>query len=293
VNNLRSHLKRILTKSVAPTLRAIAGPYYYEKIRSFAATGRWPDIDNPKTFNEKISHLKIFSAPPDASALADKLAVRHVVKAAGYAHILPVIYAVFESEKEIDSVEELNLPDKYALKGNQGSGDDFVELVSPQNPFDLTELKKRAKDIIRGKFGHLSNEPWYLEIKPKVFIEEHLGGTNGAPPADYKFFVFSGKVRAISVDSGRFTGNHLRTFYDRDWRPFSFQHPDLAPAQEEPVPSVIDEMIEIAERLSGDAPFRRIDLYCIDDARIVFGEITIAPRAGYGHWPSEFADFWQ
>lgn len=39
-------------------------------------------------------------------------------------------------------------------------------------------------------------------------------------------------------------------------------------------------MVDIAEALSSDFDFVRVDLYCVPD-QVWFGELTCTPRAGY------------
>lgn len=46
-------------------------------------------------------------------------------------------------------------------------------------------------------------------------------------------------------------------------------------------------MLEIAETLAEDLDYVRVDLYCVNDSRIVFGELTLAP----GRRPFEPRDY--
>ena len=51
---------------------------------------------------------------------------------------------------------------------------------------------------------------------------------------------------------------------------------------------MLDEMKNIAEKLSRDFPFVRVDLYCINK-KITFGELTFYPWGGYVQYnPDEF-----
>jgi hypothetical protein len=50
-------------------------------------------------------------------------------------------------------------------------------------------------------------------------------------------------------------------------------------------------MMEIAEHLSADFDFARIDLYSPDDDTIVFGEITLSPTGGTGDFHPRVWDF--
>ena len=56
------------------------------------------------------------------------------------------------------------------------------------------------------------------------------------------------------------------------------------------MPANIDEMVKIAEKLSEDFPYARVDLYNIK-GRIVFGEITFYPWSGYVKFTPEDFDF--
>jgi hypothetical protein len=49
-------------------------------------------------------------------------------------------------------------------------------------------------------------------------------------------------------------------------------------------------MVPIAEKLSEDFPFARIDLYNIQ-GRIVFGEITFYPGSGFHNFTPDSFDF--
>ena len=55
-------------------------------------------------------------------------------------------------------------------------------------------------------------------------------------------------------------------------------------------------MRHVAERLADREPFLRVDLY--DAGKPVFGELTLHPEAGLGHfeppdWDVIFGRFWQ
>ena len=72
------------------------------------------DLDNPKTFNEKIQWLKLYDSTPIKTLLADKYLVKNYIKEKiGEQYIIPTL-------KVWDSYEEINfdsLPNKilYSL----------------------------------------------------------------------------------------------------------------------------------------------------------------------------------
>jgi hypothetical protein len=110
-------------------------------------------------------------------------------------------------------------------------------------------------------------------------IEEYLDDGSGPVPRDFKFFVFHGRCALIHVDHDRF-GAHRQRFYDRDWTPKPFNWGfELGPVIDRP--AALERMIAIAEDLAAGADFLRIDLYLLGEDDIRFGEITLAPNAGW------------
>ena len=48
-------------------------------------------------------------------------------------------------------------------------------------------------------------------------------------------------------------------------------------------------MISLAERLSKNEPFLRVDFYNVE-GKIYFGELTFYPASGFGKWTPDKAD---
>lgn len=101
---------------------------------------------------------------------------------------------------------------------------------------------------------------------------------------DYKIYCFNGKPDVILVCRDRFSKNTHRAsylFFDQEW---NFQPLDKGDENlqdiDVPKPENLDEMIEIARKLSEDFVFARIDLYNIK-GKIYFGEITLSPNSGF------------
>lgn len=55
------------------------------------------------------------------------------------------------------------------------------------------------------------------------------------------------------------------------------------------LPDNLKEMIALAERLSKNEPFLRVDFYNVN-GKIFFGELTFYPASGMGKWTTEEAD---
>ena len=99
---------------------------------------------------------------------------------------------------------------------------------------------------------------------------------------DYKFFCFDGYVDCVMVCIDRQSGNPKFYFFDKKWNllRYNIRGKEAPKNFILPKPDCMDEMFHIAERLSRDKPFTRIDLYNCS-GMIYFGEITFFPDSGF------------
>ncbi len=68
--------------------------------------------------------------------------------------------------------------------------------------------------------------------------------------------------------------------YDLNWNKLDTTNDEYISKVIPEKPADLDNMIEIAKKLSEDFPFVRVDLYDIN-GRIVFSELTFTPWGGY------------
>jgi hypothetical protein len=73
--------------------------------------------------------------------------------------------------------------------------------------------------------------------------------------------------------------------YDRNFNllPLKYQYPNHCESIEKP--QCFDEMVQLAEVLSNNEPFVRVDFYEVNGP--IFGEITFHPGAGYEKFEPE------
>lgn len=88
------------------------------KIRHEYYCGEKLDLNNPKTFNEKICWLKLFFHVPLLTQLADKYLVKSYVENKIGAEFLNKLYKVYYKVEDINFDE---LPNQFVLKGVHGS----------------------------------------------------------------------------------------------------------------------------------------------------------------------------
>ena len=270
----RSPVSRGRKELVLSMLRATLGRANYERLQFRRHVGYFPDLVRPRTFNEKVAYRKLYDVPPRASLMADKYAVReHVAARIGPRYLNEVLQVV-------DDASALNfdsLPSMFAARANHGSAMNL--LVVEKSRLDVGEARAKLGRFLGYRFGKLMNEEWYDSIPPRIVIESFLQDERYGVPLDLKCFAFHGRVEAIRVVD-RF-GGHGRHFYDRDWNPMELEfraNPTGAPLDR---PKPLEEGVSIAETLSAGLNFVRVDLYCVNDRDIVFGELTLSPGAGW------------
>jgi len=245
----------------------------YNKIEFYLLVGYWPRLKNPKTLNEKITCRKLYEPHPLSKIVADKFVVREYIVQKGMNDILiDLLWSGTEPEKiDFDS-----LPKSFVIKATHGSGWNII--VDDKNKIIKEEIVAECQKWLSTKYSSVIGETHYDDIVPRIIIEKFIEDSKYKIPLDYKFFCFHGRVEMIQVDSSRFI-QHARNLYDRSWNemPVVLQYPKGFSVEK---PALLKEMIEVAEHISANFDFSRIDLYCQNNTKIFFGEITLTPGAG-------------
>ena len=130
---------------------------------------------------------------------------------------------------------------------------------------------------LKSDFYKVSREKQYKNVKQLLICEEYLEDDSGEL-RDYKFFCFDGKFKFVQVDSGRFS-EHIQNFYDNKWNKLDFTYVCEKNDIIDIKPEKYEEMITLAEKLSSQFPFVRVDFYYINN-KIYFGELTFTPNNG-------------
>jgi hypothetical protein len=97
---------------------------------------------------------------------------------------------------------------------------------------------------------------------------------------DYKLMCFNGEVKCSFTCTERYSDEGLKvTFFDRDWNVMPFERHYEKSRKEIRKPKNYEAMIHMAEKLSKNIPFVRVDLYEIN-GKMFFGELTFYPGSG-------------
>jgi hypothetical protein len=126
----------------------------------------------------------------------------------------------------------------------------------------------------------------YKNIKRGALFEELLKDSLSDSLADYKFQIFNGKCIFVNVIHrnvvSKSTGK-IRNFSNvmsPNWNKLNLILNNNPPMETSITkPKRFDEMVEIAEKLSQNIDFIRVDLYSVNE-KIIFGELTNYPCAG-------------
>lgn len=237
------------------------------------------NLDNPKTFNEKLQWLKLYNRKPEYTQMVDKFTAKeYVAKIIGEEYIIPTL-GVWDRFEDIDFE---TLPEKFVLKTTHGGGGGGIIICENKALLDIGATKDRLSNSLKQNIYRTFKEWPYKNVPPQIIAEQYITDSEEGELKDYKFFCFNGRVEYYKIDFDRFV-EHKANYFDRDGNLMRFGEevcpPDYNKRLE--IPQQISKMIELAEKLSQDLPFVRIDLYCTDN-KVYFGEITFFPAGGFG-----------
>lgn len=231
------------------------------------------NLDNPKTFNEKLQWLKLYYFPnnPLAVQCTDKYQVRDYIERKGYGDRLTKLIGVWEN---VEDIPWDKLPDKFVLKCTHGCA--YNILCSDKKTFDINDAKKKLKGWLKQDFAAFNVELHYGKIKPRrIICEEYLGDML----IDYKFFCFNGEPKFYYVSSDLVHDRQAEiSFFDMNGERIPLIRDDYRPIGDMKEPACYKQMVQAAKDLSADFPFVRVDFFLIGDS-YNFAELTFTPAA--------------
>ena len=243
------------------------------------------NLKNPRRFTEKIQWYKLYYKNDIMPTCSDKYAVREYIRSKGLDHILVDLYKVYEKPEDICLSD---LPDKFVLKLSNGSGTNL--LCRDKSQLNEADVRKEFKGYLMKVKANLGREWPYMKAKPVIVAEQLLEDEAHANNAvnDYKIFCYDGKPTYVICISDRYTDHCNHLVYDTNWNKVHVASEGARVEEDAPRPDNLEEMLNIAAKLSAEFPFARIDLYSVKN-KVYFGEITFYPWSGYMEFePAEF-----
>ena len=228
------------------------------------------NISNVLTIQDKLNYLLVHESPENKSEIVDKILLRNYsTKIIGRDLCVPIL-------KIYNNVDEINLselPDKFVLKCNHGSGMNIV--CKNKEKFNLEEAKNKLKKWMNINYGLASFEYQYINIKRKIFAEKYL--TDDI--IDYKVNCFNGEPKLIRIKR-HVDGVNVNNFYDLNWTltNIEFNYSDFKRdvSIKTNKPKNFEKMLDYARKLSNKFCFCRVDFYEVDNV-LYLGEMTFSP----------------
>ncbi len=262
-----------------------------------------PDLRRPRLLSERILHRILTDRDPLLHTFCDKIAAKEWIAARIGADRTPRTLGVADS---VEALTALLLPDRWMLKASHGSG--WFQLVATNtHPLDAAVLEQ-ARCWLSTDYADTFQEWGYRGVPRRLLAEEFLSFAGGQC-TEMSAFCFRGRVRGLRLfipesahAPNRSSQRHLpRTkelFLDGALQPLPLvrpQHdhwPALAGTDRQP----LEDFLALAEKLSADTPFLRVDGF-ISDRGVLVGELTPYPGAGIWfrlprQWDAWFGAFW-
>lgn len=240
-------------------------------------TGRKLNLENPKTYSEKLQWIKLNYKNKLLPICADKYKVRQFVKKCGCENILTKL--LWEGYNPCDIPFE-DLPQKFVIKVTHGSG--MIIICKNKNELNIPKTIRTLKRRLKEKYLPCYGEWFYGVIKPRIVIEEFLDDGKGYSPVDYKIYCFHGEPKYIIAHVDRFT-NYRSNIYDLEWNPIqniNISLKEMDPNLTVEKPKELDQLLEYARILSKHFIHVRVDLYILN-SKIYFGELTFTSDSGF------------
>jgi len=262
-------LRRVFWKLISPL-----PDRQFISLKYWSIFGRFPNLDTPKLFTEKLQARKLNDRDIRYGAMVDKHAVKHfVANHVGKEYVVPT-YWVGTDLSQV-AWQDLNFP--MIIKPTHASG--LGKILYGLEDVEALQDDKLGPLWLKIRHYRYNREWAYSQVSPQLLIEKLLLD-KGELPTTYRFYVFHGKVALIDVDFKR-NGVAYASVRDPSWAhvPVVDKACDHIDVPELPEPPRFAEMKELASRLGSTFDFVRVDFYASEDW-VKFSELTLYPSGG-------------
>ena len=199
--NGRSILKFVVDKNYRWQVKAARG-YYDTMPDDKYLCRKWKikmgydlDLNDPKTYNEKLQWIKINDRKPIYTIMVDKYAVKdYVAGIIGEEYIIPTL-AVWDSADDIDFDM---LPEQFVLKCTHDSHG--LVICRDKSTLDVDEARKKLSAALKRNYYYAFREWPYKDVPPRIIAEQYLEETHKIVDKDKKTELFGGIALMQSAD---------------------------------------------------------------------------------------------
>lgn len=262
---------------------------WYTKLRYRNTFGEEMSMRHPKSFHEKLFWLSVYYRHPLIMQCADKYRVREYIEKCGCGDILNELYAAYN---EADEIEWDKLPNRFVIKSNRGSGNNFFCL--DKSSLNIKETTAMLGDWKNLEYGVDTAEYQYYKMPFKLICEKHLLEQPTDEMMEYQFFCFNGIPASILVRNDLDTsGKHpFAVSYSMDWERRYLRLNEEQFTVDLPKPKNFDKMVEYAKILCAPFPHVRVDFYEVG-GKLYFGELTFSTHGNvFSNYKESTLDEW-
>lgn len=242
------------------------------------------NLDNPKTYNDKLQWLKLHDRKPEYTTMVDKYAAKdYIASKIGSEHIIPTL-GVWKKFKDIDFD---SLPNQFVLKSTHDCGG--LVICKDKSKLDKREAKEKIERCLKRNYFWNGREWPYKNVKPRIIAEKYMKDDKTDWLVDYKFFCFNGEPKFMYCSMDK--ADDPRTdFFDMDYNRLDMRMRDPNSEIPPPKPEKFEEMKALAKILCKDIPHIRVDFYQVNN-RVYAGELTFYHMGGFTKiYPEKWMD---
>lgn len=235
------------------------------------------NIDNPKTFNEKINWLKLYYNNPILNICEDKVLFKDYIKEKlGDGYTIPLL----GSWDNINNIDFNSLPNQFVLKSNVGHNSSYMVIVKDKQRMNIEEIRFQICDYLNPIFNssNVSMNSDIKNIKQLILAEEYIPEIENS--TDFKFICSYGKI--LFGYNSSYTNINGKHYIYINCFDENYNIMDISPVTKLDKinkPYRFDKMVSLSKQLSKDFPLVRIDFYDLKE-RLLFGEFTFLPWGG-------------
>ena len=245
------------------------GDRKYLELRYKMMAGKVLNLDNPKSFDDKLQWLKLYDHNPFYSTIVDKYEAKKYIAGRLGEEYVPRLLGLWD---DFDEIDFSSLPSSFVLKCTHDSGG--VVICPDKNNFDYKRAERIIERSMKRNFFLQKREWPYKNVKHRIIAEEYLSDDSGEDEGlvEYNFLCFNGEPKVMYIANDIKEDSH-EDFFDMDFHhlPLQMGYP-MAPVCPKK-PRSFEKMKEIAQILSKDFLHIRVDFFEID-GRPYVGELT-------------------
>ena len=255
--------------------------------KAYKQMGYFPNLKEPKSFNEKIIWLALNYKNPNIAIAADKAKAKQwISERIGSEYVIPLIGVYYD----VNDINFKELPQRFVAKLNDGWGADNVMVVIDKNKLNIDKTK-----AILSSWLYPWKNYYYQNMcitdekmeKPTIIIEEYVEQKGSESLDDFKFYCCNGEPKFALVVTGRGTSSQTRSFVDMNWNILPVERAGKPSCNIPQKPQCFDKMLELCRILSKEFPLVRVDCYEVD-GRVYIGEMTFTPGMFLKFKPKEW-----